>query len=147
MNIFTTIIKDEKTIAAKFEADFKKLFNEAPSWIVIADNFVNFAAPLVTAIATIANPAAGSAVAIAITDLKGYLAMASAAVDVTNRIDAATTLPVLLTNIQSNLPTLLAAIKVENPVLVSKVETDTNLIAGELSALLSALGAPTPATA
>jgi hypothetical protein len=36
MSVFSNVIKDLKSFAAKVEAAFKKLFGDAPSWIAIA---------------------------------------------------------------------------------------------------------------
>lgn len=145
MSVFTTIIKDVKSFAAKVEAEFKKLFNEAPQWITIADGVLTYVGPIITTVATIAGgPAAGTEVNNIIAALKTDLATAAATVTTVN---AATTLPTLLQGIQSQLPALLAAVKVSNPSKVAEVENYTSIISTELTALIEAIPAPVAAPA
>lgn len=142
-NIFTKIIKDIESEASKFEDVFKKLFGEAPTWLTIASNFVGYAAPIITTIATLAGgPLVGTETGNILAAIKVDLATALATV---NAVDAATSVPTLLKGVQSQLPALLAAVKIENPAIVSKVETYTTLISGEIDALLASLPVPVAA--
>jgi hypothetical protein len=69
-------------------------------------------------------------------NIKTDLATALATVNTAN---ASTSLPSLLTGIQSQLPALLAAVKVSNPSTVGQIENCTNLIDTEITALLNAI--------
>ena len=54
MSIFSTIIQDLKSFASKVETEFKKLFNEAPSWISIAQGVLTYLGPVVVTIVDVA---------------------------------------------------------------------------------------------
>ena len=58
MSVFSNVIKDLKSFAAKVEAAFKKLFGDAPSWIVIAQGVLTYLGPIVVTILTIGGGAA-----------------------------------------------------------------------------------------
>lgn len=134
---FATLIKDIKSDASKIESEFKTLFNEAPTWAAIAGGTIVRIAPLVTTLVTLTLGApAGSETATILAAIKAKLAAGSM---IASTIDASTSLPSLLTNIQSTLPTLLSAIQVENPQLVSKVSGVVSQIAMELSALIQSV--------
>lgn len=133
---FETIIKDVKSDASKIESAFKTLFNEAPTYAAIVGADIVRMAPLVTSVATILGGApAGSETALIIAAIKTKLA---AIYTVTNTVDASTSIPSLLTNVQTTLPTLLSAVQVENPSLVSKIESNVSQISSEIATLLSA---------
>ncbi len=137
MSIFGTIIKDVESFAAKVEAAFKKLFGSAPTWINVAQGVLTYLGPIAVTILTVGGgPALGDAANVIIGDIKSDLATALATV---KTVDAATSLPNLLTGIQAQLPALLDAIKVSNPSVVSKVESYTSVIDTELTALLNAM--------
>ncbi len=139
MNVFGTVIKDLKSFASKLEGAFKKLFGDAPTWIVIAQGVLTYLGPVVVTILTIGGGAAlGNEANAIIVNIKTDLATALAAV---STVDAATSLPSLLSGIQAQLPALLAAVKVSNPGTASKIETYTSLIDTELTALLNAIPA------
>jgi hypothetical protein len=136
MSVFSSLIKDLESFASKVEAAFKKLFSEAPSWITIAQGVLTYLGPIVVTILTIGGGSvlgeeANAIIANIKTDLATALAVASTA-------GAATSLPTLLTGIQSQLPALLAAIKVSNPASLSTIENDVSIIATELTALINA---------
>lgn len=142
---FSTIIKDVESTAAKVEAEFKKLFNEAPSWITIANGTLTYLGPIVVTILTIGGGAAlGTEANNIIADIKTDLATAAATV---SKVNAASSLPTLLTGVQAQLPALLAAVKVSNPTVVTQVENYTSIISTELTALLNAIPTSTVATA
>ena len=139
MSIFGSIVKDLESFAGKVEAAFKKLFSEAPSWIVIAQGVLTYLGPVVVTILTLGGGAAlgeeaNSIIATIKADLATALAVASTA-------SASTGLPSLLSGIQSQLPALLAALKVSNPGSLAKIENYVSIIDAELTALLGA--APT----
>ncbi len=139
MSIFSNIIKDLKSFAAKVEAAFKKLFGEAPSWIAIAQGVLTYLGPVVVTILTVGGgPALGDEANTILGNIKTDLATALATV---STVDAASSLTSLLTGIQSQLPALLAAVKVSNPSTASQVENYTNIIDTEITALLNALPA------
>ena len=144
MSVFGSFIKDIESFAAKVEAAFKKLFGEAPSWIVIAQSVLTYLGPIVVMILTIGGGAAlGDEANRIIADIKADLATALA---VASTAAAATGLPTLLAGIQMQLPTLLAALKVSNPASLSRIENYVAIIDTELTALLGAAPAfATPA--
>jgi hypothetical protein len=136
-----SLISDLKSFASKVEAAFKKLFGDAPTWISIAQGVLTYLGPIVVTILTIGGgPALGSEANTIIASIKADLATALATV---NTADAATSLPNLLTGIQSQLPALLAAVKVSNPNAVAEIENYTNIIDTEITALINAIPAPT----
>jgi hypothetical protein len=137
MSVFSNVIKDLKSFGAKVEASFKKLFGEAPSWISIAQGVLTYLGPIVVTILTVGGGSAlGDEANEIIGNIKADLATALAAVSTAN---ASSSLPGLLTGIQSQLPALLAAVKVSNPSTVSQIENCTNIIAIEITALLNAI--------
>ena len=139
MSELSNIIKDVKSFAAKEEAAFKKLFGDAPAWINIAQGTLTYLGPVVVTILTIGGgPALGAEANEIIANIKTDLATALATVSTVN---AATSLPNLLTGVQSQLPALLAAVKVSNPDKVSEIENYTSIISTELTALLNAIPA------
>ena len=139
MSVFSNVIRDLKSFAAKVEAAFKKLFGAAPSWIVIAQGVLTYLGPVVVTILTIGGgPALGDEANGIIGTIKTDLATALATVSTAN---GATSLPNLLADIQTQLPALLAAVKVSNPSVVASIENYTNMIDTEITALLNALPA------
>ena len=139
MSVFSNVIRDLKSFAAKVESAFKKLFGDAPSWIAIAQGVLTYLGPIVVTILTIGGgPALGDEANEIIGTIKTDLATALAAVTTAN---AATSLPNLLADIQTQLPVLLAAVKVSNPSVVASIEKYTNMIDTEITALLTALPA------
>lgn len=139
MSVFSNVVKDLKSFAAKVEAAFKKLFGEAPSWIAIAQGVLTYLGPIVVTILTVGGGSAlGDEANTIIASIKADLATALATV---STADAATSMPGLLTDIQLQLPTLLAAVKVSNPSTVSQIENYTNIIDTEITALLNAMPA------
>jgi hypothetical protein len=139
MSVFSNVIKDLKSFSAKVEAAFKKLFGAAPSWIVIAQGALTYLGPIVVTILTIGGgPALGDEANQIIGTIKTDLATALATV---NTVNAGTSLPKLLADIQTQLPVLLAAVKVSNPSVVASIENYTKMIDAEITALLNALPA------
>jgi hypothetical protein len=139
MSVFSNVIKDLKSFAAKVEAAFKKLFGEAPSWITVAQGVLTYLGPVVVTILTVGGGSAlGDEANTIIGNIKSDLATALATV---STVDAATSLPILLGSVQSQLPALLAAVKVSNPTTVSEIENYTNIIDTEITALLNAMPA------
>ena len=137
MSVFSNVIKDLKSFGAKVEAAFKKLFGDAPSWIVIAQGVLTYLGPVVVMILTIGGGAAlGSEANVIIGDIKTDLVTALATMTTAN---AATSLPSLLAGIQTQLPALLAAVKVSNPSTVASIENYTKIIDTEITALMNAL--------
>lgn len=136
---FGNVVKDLKSFAAKVEAAFKKLFGDAPAWIAIAQGVLTYLGPIVVTILTVGGGSAlGDEANSIIASIKVDLATALATV---TTADAATSLPNLLTSIQSQLPALLAAVKVSNPSTVAQIENYTSIIDTEITALLNALPA------
>ena len=139
MSVFSNVIKDLKSFAAKVEAAFKKLFGDAPAWIAIAQGVLTYLGPIVVTILTIGGGSAlGDEANEIIGTIKTDLATALATVTTAN---AATSLPSLLADIQTQLPALLAAVKVSNPSVVASIENYTNIIDTEITALLTAMPA------
>lgn len=136
MSIFSSFIKDIESFAAKVEGAFKKLFGEAPSWIVIAQGVLTYLGPIVVTILTVGGgPVLGEAANTIIANIKADLATAFA---VASTAHAATNLPALLAGIQAQLPELLAALRVSNPTSLSTIEKYVAIIDTELTALLNA---------
>lgn len=145
MSIFSSFIKDIESFASKVEGAFKKLFGEAPSWIVIAQGVLTYLGPVVVTILTIGGgPALGNEANTIIANIKADLATAFA---VATTAGAANSLPTLLAGIQSQLPALLAALKVSNPTSLSKIENYVSIIDTELTALLGAVPVSVPVVA
>jgi hypothetical protein len=139
MSVFSNVIKDLKSFAAKVEAAFKKLFGEAPSWITVAQGVLTYLGPVVVTILTVGGGSAlGDEANVIIGTIKSDLATALATVTTVN---AANSLPTLLKSVQAQLPALLAAVKVSNPNTVSEIENYTNIIDTEITALLNAMPA------
>jgi hypothetical protein len=139
MSVFSNVIRDLKSFAAKVESAFKKLFGDAPSWIAIAQGVLTYLGPIVVTILTIGGgPGLGDEANEIIGTIKTDLATALATVTTAN---AATSLPSLLADIQTQLPVLLAAVKVGNPSVVASIENYTNIIDTEITALLNGLPA------
>ncbi len=139
MSVFSNVIKDLKSFAAKIEGAFKKLFGDAPSWIAIAQGVLTYLGPVVVTILTIGGgPSLGEEANQIIGTIKTDLATALATVTTVN---ATTSLPKLLADIQTQLPALLAAVKVSNPSIVASIENYTKIIDMEIAALLTALPA------
>ncbi len=139
MSVFSIVIKDVKSFAAKVEGAFKKLFRSAPSWITIAQGVLTYLGPVIVTILTIGGGAAlGEEANGIIAVIKTDLATALATVTTAN---ATTSLPALLADIRAQLPALLAAVKVSNPSTVASIENYTNIIDTEITALLNALPA------
>ena len=136
MSVFSSVIKDIESFSSKVEAAFKKLFGEAPSWITIVQGALTYLGPIVVTILTLGGGAAlGAEANRIIASVKADLATALA---VSSTVDAATSLPSLLSGIQTQLPALLAAVKVSNPATLSKIEKVVAIIDTELTALINA---------
>jgi len=119
------------------EAAFKKLFGDAPSWIVIAQGVLTYLGPIVVTILTVGGGAAlGNEANSILGNIKTDLATALATVTTAN---SANGLPSLLADIQSQLPALLAAVKISNPSTATSIENYTKIIDTEITALLNAL--------
>ena len=130
-----TIITDIKTWAAKFEAEFKKLFANAPSWLTIVSGVLTYAGPIVTTLVTLVGGApAGSATAAILAVIQKDIAVAQTAIAAA---DATTNVPALLASLQANLPALIAAAKVENVATVADIEKYANLLIPEIDALIA----------
>jgi hypothetical protein len=139
MSVFSNVIKDLKSFSSKVEAAFKKLFGDAPSWIVIAQGVLTYLGPIVVTILTIGGgPALGDEANQIVGTIKTDLATALATVTSAN---GATSLPSLLAGIQTQLPALLAAVKVSNPSVAANIEKYTSMIDTEITALLTAMPA------
>jgi len=137
MSSLSNVIKDLKSFGATVEAAFKKLFGDAPSWIVIAQGVLTYLGPIVVTILTIGG---GSALGNEANEIIGSIKMDLAtALATLSKTASASGLPSLLTDIQSQLPALLAAVKVSNPSTVASIENYTNIINTEITALLNAL--------
>jgi hypothetical protein len=137
MSVFGNVIKDLKSFGSKLEAAFKKLFGDAPSWIVIAQGVLTYLGPIVVTILTVGGGAAlGNEANSILGNIKTDLATALATVTTAN---SANGLPSLLADIQSQLPALLAAVKISNPSTATSIENYTKIIDTEITALLNAL--------
>jgi len=132
-----SLITDLKSFASKVEVAFKKLFGDAPEWITIAQGVLTYLGPVVVTILTIGGGVAlGTEANTIIAGIKSDLATAMATVTTVN---AASSLPALLTGIQAQLPALLAAVKVSNPTKAAEIENYTSIISTELTAVVNAI--------
>ena len=138
MSVFSNVIKDLKSFAAKVESAFKKLFGDAPSWIAIAQGVLTYLGPIVVTILTIGG---GAALGKRRTDYWEHQGGPGDGAGYGDDGDAAGSLPKLLADIQLQLPALLAAVKISNPSTVTSIENYTNIIDTEITALLNALPA------
>lgn len=122
---------------SKVETEFKKLFSEAPSWLVIAQGVLTYLGPIVVAIADIAgNAALGTEANTILADIKTKLATAAA---LATTVSNATSVTDVLTDIQADLPLLLGALQISNPTTVSSVTNYIDIIGTEITALLNAI--------
>ncbi|MBW4037527.1 MAG: hypothetical protein HIU91_01395 [Acidobacteria bacterium] len=137
MSVFGSIIGDFRSFASKVEAEFKKMFKEAPSWLAIAEGVLTYLGPIVVTIVDIAGgPALGTEAGAVLSDIKTKLATAAAMVKTAG---STTGIEGVLTEIQADLPVLLSALQVSNPTSVEKVTAYTEIVGTELAALLSSL--------
>lgn len=143
MSLVSTIEIDVKkfltatgTDAEKFAAAFSKIFGKAPAVIQTIENFVNEAAPLITAAVTIADPIAEPEVAGALTIAE--TALAAIQVSATAAVSGQSLL-VNLQNFANTVPTLLTGIAIKNPALQAAILRIVNLVTGEAKVLIPAV--------
>ena len=127
------VFTDGKLFLSKTEAEFVKLFKASPTALQDATNFVNFSAPIVIAIETVAAPELAPESAAVIAIIKADLATLSAAAQ---SISTASTAEQAMTNLAANLPQLLVASEIKDPATQAKITGYVNLITGELNALI-----------
>lgn len=137
MSVFGTLVGDLKSFASKVEAEFRKMFKEAPSWIAIAEGVLTYLGPVVVTLVEVAGgPVLGTEAELVISDIKTKLATAAAMVKTAGSTKG---IAGVLEEIQADLPVLLGALQVSNPATVEKVTGYTGIVATELAALLEAL--------
>ena len=137
MGVFGSMVSDLRSFASRVEAEFKKMFKEAPSWAMVAEGVLTYLGPVVVTIVDVAGgPAMGAEAASVLSDIKTKLATAAAMVKMA---ESTTGVEGVLAEIQADLPTLLGALQVSHPAAVEKVTAYTQIVATELAALLSAL--------
>lgn len=143
MNILSTIGADVKKFfvgtgssAEKFGVAFWNLFKKVPNALQVVSNFVNEAAPVITAAVALADPLVEPEVAGALSIAETGLAAIQAAAT------AATSGTSLLTNLQNfsaTVPALLTGLEIKNPALVAAVNRVVALITGEAKVLIPAV--------
>lgn len=128
--------KGTGTDLEKFGKAFEDLFKKAPSALQTVDNFVNEAAPEITAAVALADPVAepevAGALALAETGLAALQASATAA-------NSGQSLLTNLQNFATTVPQLLTGLAIKNPLLQAAIERVVTLIAGEAKVLIPAV--------
>lgn len=145
MSIFSTIIVDierffkaAESDAAKYCKAFWSLFKKAPNALQVVQNFINEAAPVITAAVSIADPLVEPAVASALAVTEGALAATEAS------LDAAVSGQSLLANIKafgSTIPALLTGLEIKDAALKAAVERIVAFLTGEAEVLIPAVEA------
>ena len=130
------LLKGTGTDVEKFASAFSTLFKKAPSVIQTVENFVNEAAPVITAAVALADPLVepevAGALAIAETGLAAIQASATAAI-------SGTSLLANLQNFAATVPQLLTGLTIKNPVLTATIARIVNLVTGEAKVLIPAV--------
>ena len=130
----------------KIGSEIEKLFKETPTWAQKALQAVAYLAPLVQTIATLAGGAAvGTEVGSILSQIKGAVATVSAVAQAGTPAAGSTTIQTVTTalnSINTNMAALLASADIKNNAKVTDIEATTNLITGEVDALLTGLSTP-----
>lgn len=130
--------KGTATDAEKFGTAFEKCFAKLPSAEQTIQNFINEAAPVITAAVSladpIAEPAVAGALAVAETGLAAIQAAATAAT-------SGTSLLANLQNFATTVPSLLTGLAIKNPALKAAIERIVALVTGEAKVLIPAVQA------
>jgi hypothetical protein len=138
MSIFSTIDKDAKTIAGKFEAAYKKLWAEEPKVEQTIVTIISAAAPEVVAIAAIAAGAPGATAASAIvSEIKADLATVQVVVTA-----AGTANPSVKSTLQAvvvNLGQILTVAGIKDPATVAEVTKAVDSVVEGLQVAIAAL--------
>jgi hypothetical protein len=138
LSIFSTIDKDLKTAAGKFEAAYKKLWAAEPKIEQTIVTVISTLAPEVVAIAAITAGAPGATAANAIIEeIKADLATVQVVVVASGVANP--TLKSTLQAVVSNLGSILAAADVKDPALVATVTKDVDSIVAGLQVVIAAL--------
>jgi hypothetical protein len=117
----------------KFAAAFDKLFKKVPNALQTVENFVNEAAPAITAAVAIADPVVEPEVAMALALVETGLASIQAAATAANSGQS------LLQNIESfsaTVPQLLTGLAIKDPALQATVTRVVTLVDGECRVLI-----------
>ena len=139
MSIFKSIIKDVESATAKIEAEFVKLFNEAPTFLNLVSGAVAYTGPIIAEMVTIAGGAGAGDEAMAV--LKDIQSDLAAATQIVKSINGSKSVSNLLANVNSNLALFLSLIKVKDTALVATIESYAAMVIKEISALLGAVPA------
>jgi len=139
MSIFSSIkaaFTGVESDVAKFATAFEKIFKKAPAAIQVVDNFVNEAAPIITAAVAVADPAAEPAVVAGLVTAETLLAAIKASADAAN---SGQSLLANLENFATTVPSLLSGLDIKNAALKATVERFVALVVGEAKVLIPAV--------
>lgn len=158
MNILSTLKLDlskfagaAETDIAKFGTAFEKVFNKAPSAEQAIQNFIQEAAPFITAAVALADPILEPEVAGALSLAETGLAEIQAS---TAAAQSGTSLVTNLQNFSTSVPKLLTGLQIKNPALQSAITRVVTLVTREAKILIplaqswvAQLGVPKPPAA
>jgi hypothetical protein len=137
MSIFSTIDKDAKTIAGKFEAAYKKLWAAEPKVEATIAVVITTLTPEILAVASIAAGAPGATAANAIiAEVKTDLALVQV---VLSGAGATPTVKSTLQSVVTNLQSILAVAGIKDPATVSIVTADVDKVVAGLQIIIAAL--------
>jgi hypothetical protein len=138
LSIFSTIDKDAKTFAGKFETAYKKLWAVEPKIEETIVTVISTVAPEVVAIAAISAGAPGATAAAAIiAEIKADLATVQ--VVVTASGVANPSVKSTLQAVVANLGSILAVSGIKDPALVATVTKDVDSVVAGLQVVIAAL--------
>jgi hypothetical protein len=138
MSIFSTIDKDFKTVASKFESAYKKLWAAEPKIEQTIVAVISTVAPEVVAIAAISAGAPGAAAAAAIiSEIKADLATVQVVVNASGVANPS--VKSTLQAVVANLGLILAAADIKDPIVVATVTKDVDSVVAGLQVVIAAL--------
>lgn len=128
----------------KIKSFFSKFFNKVPSWSQHLSAVLSFVAPLTEGILQAFDPTVAPEAHQIIAEVQTDLAVAGAVASQSHGATPPETLVNTITSINTNLSELLTAGHIKDPATLAKVTGISNIITGELTAVLGVLQ---PATA
>jgi hypothetical protein len=131
MNLFTKIIDDVKSFAAKAELELAKIFGEAPKLEAIASAVLKYVGPLLETVVSVVDAPLAPLLTAGINKAQADLFVAQA---LTQQIGLTPSVTAILSGVSADLPALLAAAQITNPATIKTVGTVIN----ELEVLVKA---------
>jgi hypothetical protein len=129
---------------SELEADFKKLFGHAPTYIHLAISAISFGAPVVEMILSAVDPAAVAVVQPIVTRIEAGLATAYTLTK--KGTSAGATLASTLTSVQSDLTTIESTAGIKSPETQAKIATLLAEIQAVVALIDSEITTGTPPT-